>query len=279
MSFCDAAGILIAMIPPLAHEPRSCEQTVAAAAFVRDVLGGSALAAYLYGSAVAGALRPNSDLDILVVTDRSLSDDERVAIIGQLLPISGSTAAGGPGRPVELTILARPALTPWRHPGCLELQYGEWMRAEFERGDLPEWPCRDPDVAVLIEAARRGALPLFGPPVADLLDPVPRADLVRAMVDMVPILIPGIEEGDDRRNGLLTLARIWTTLATGEILPKDRAADWALARLPEEHRRVLAHARAAYLGEEREDWSDLAPGVRPHVDHIIARIQTLTAGT
>ncbi|TWA69359.1 streptomycin 3'-adenylyltransferase [Azospirillum baldaniorum] len=275
----DVADILMAMIPFLTHEPRSCEQTVAAAAVVRDVLGAAASAAYLYGSAVAGGLRPNSDLDILVVTERSLSQDERVAIVRRLLPISGSAAVGGPGRPIELTILARPALIPWRHPGCLELQYGEWMRAEFERGDMPVWPCQDPDVAVLIETARRGALPLFGPPVAAVLDPVPRADFVRAMLDMVPILIPGIEEGDDRRNGLLTLARIWTTLTTGEILPKDQAADWALARLPEEHRRVLAHARAAYLGEEREDWSDLAPGVRPHVDHVIARIQTLTAET
>ncbi|CCC97262.1 streptomycin 3'-adenylyltransferase [Azospirillum brasilense] len=275
----DVAGILMAMIPFLTHEPRSCEQTVAAAAVVRDALGAAASAAYLYGSAVAGGLRPNSDLDILVVTERSLSQDERVAIVRKLLPISGSAAVGGPGRPVELTILARPALIPWRHPACLELQYGEWMRAEFERGDIPVWPCQDPDVAVLIETARRGALPLFGPPVAAVLDPVPRADFVRAMLDMVPILIPGIEEGDDRRNGLLTLARIWTTLTTGEILPKDQAADWALARLPEEHRRVLAHARAAYLGEEGEDWSDLAPGVRPHVDHVIARIQTLTAET
>ncbi|WP_197711199.1 nucleotidyltransferase domain-containing protein [Azospirillum brasilense] len=76
LSFCDVAGILIAVISSLAHEPRSCEQTVAAAAVVRDILGDAASAAYLYGSAVAGGLRPNSDLDILVVTDRSLSDEE-----------------------------------------------------------------------------------------------------------------------------------------------------------------------------------------------------------
>lgn len=140
------------------------------------------------------------------------------------------------------------------------------------------WPCLDPDVAVLIETARRGAMTLFGPPAAAVLDPVPHADLVRAMMDMVPVLMPGIEEGDDRRNGLLTLARIWTTLASGEIRPKDQAADWALERLPEEHRRVLAHARAAYLGEEIEDWSDLVLRVRPHVDHVVTRIRTLAAG-
>jgi streptomycin 3"-adenylyltransferase len=89
--------------------------------------------------------------------------------------------------------------------------------------------------------------------------------------------MPGIEEGDTR-NGLLTLARIWTTLATGEIRSKDEAANWALARLPEQHRPVLAHARAAYLGEAPEDWRELALRVRPHVDHVVERIRTLAAG-
>jgi streptomycin 3"-adenylyltransferase len=97
------------------------------------------------------------------------------------------------------------------------------------------------------------------------------------MVDAIPVLMPGIEEGSDVRNGLLTLARIWTTLATGEIRSKDEAANWALAHLPYEHQSVLAHAGAAYLGEVPEDWSRLRPQLRPHVDHVVERIQSLTA--
>ena len=89
--------------------------------------------------------------------------------------------------------------------------------------------------------------------------------------------MPGIEEGDDIRNGLLTLARIWSTLATGEIRSKDEAAGWALAHLPVEHRPVLAHARAAHLGDEAEDWRALAPLVRPHVDHVTEQIGALPA--
>ena len=64
---------------------------------------------------------------------------------------------------------------------------------------------------------------------------------------------------DDTRNVVLTLARIWTTLGTGEFRSKDAAADWALERLPEEHRAVLARARAIYLGDEPERWDDLRP--------------------
>jgi streptomycin 3"-adenylyltransferase len=224
------------MTPSLAHEPRSREQIAATTDLVRDVLGAAALASYLYGSAMAGGLRPGSDLDILVVSDRSLTGNERATIFERLLKISGRAAVGGPAQPIELTTVARPALTPWRYPPSLELPYGEWMRAELERGDLPEWPRPDPDVAVLIEIARRAAVPLVGPPVAVVLGPVPRADLVRAMVDSIPLLMPGIEAGNDIRNGLLTLAWIWTTLATGEIRTKDEAADWALVHLPEEHR-------------------------------------------
>ena len=261
------------------REPRSREQIAAATDVIRAVLGDAAVATYLFGSAVVGGLRPESDLDILVVGRRALTVSERARIIERLLPLSGRQAVGCPGRAIELTILNRQALTPWRYPPSLELQYGDWLRAGFERGELPEWPRADPDVAILVESARRASVPLLGPPGADLLEPVPCADLVRAMVDLVPVLMPGIEEGDDIRNGVLTLARIWTTLATGQIRSKNEAADLALEWLPEQHRPVLAHARAAYLGEAHEGWDALAPQLRPHVDHVVKRIRALAAGT
>src|SRR5262245_11113180 len=95
---------LPAMTPSLAHEPWSREQIIATTDIVRDVLGTAVLGTYLYGSAVGGGLRSGSDLDILVVSNRSLTGDERSAIIGRLLPISGRGAGGGPARPIELTI-------------------------------------------------------------------------------------------------------------------------------------------------------------------------------
>jgi hypothetical protein len=113
---------------------------------IRDVLSDTALAAYLYGSAVAGGLGPDSDLDVLLVSGRSLGGDERAAIIQRLLPISGHRAVGGPAGSIELSIVAGPALTPWRYPPSTELQYGDWMRAKVERSELPEWRRPDPDV-------------------------------------------------------------------------------------------------------------------------------------
>lgn len=89
---------------------------------------------------------------------------------------------------------------------------------------------------------------------------------------------PAGTDSGDTRNVVLTLARVWATLATGEIKPKDAAADWALAHLPAEHRPVLAHARDLYRTRHyaEETWSpDLVPRVRPLVDEVLARIGEL----
>jgi streptomycin 3"-adenylyltransferase len=182
-----------------------------------------------------------------------------------------------PARPVELTIVLAPTVRPWRNPGRLDFQYGEWLRDDFESGNSEPWAAdAHVDVAVLVEIARRGDTPLVGPSADELLDRVPREDLVAAMAAALAGL--RLDMHGDTRNVLLTLARIWCTLATGEILSKDAAASWALARLPEEHRAVLVRARAIYLDEEGEVWDDIAVRVEPHVEHVIGEIERERGG-
>jgi streptomycin 3"-adenylyltransferase len=91
--------------------------------------------------------------------------------------------------------------------------------------------------------------------VTDVIDPVPRGDLDRAMRDVVPDLMADLD--DDTRNVLLTLARVWFTLETGTIGAKDVAADWASARLPGGGD-ALRRARAGYLGHAADSWDDEA---------------------
>ncbi len=142
----------------------------------------------------------------------------------------------------------------------------------------PPLPASLPDLALLLTVARTGGRPPHRA-AARLIDPVPHADLVRASVAGLPELLGDL--ADDTRNVLLTLARVWATLATGEIMPKDAAADWALARLPAEHRPVLEHARELYRTTRYADerWSPaLTARVRPHACEVLARIDRLRAG-
>jgi streptomycin 3"-adenylyltransferase len=138
----------------------------------------------------------------------------------------------------------------------MELQYGEWLREDFARGVIPA-PGPNPDLPVLLTEVLRTARPLFGPTPDVLIDPVPDEDLCRAMVDCVPTLLAEVDT--DTTNVLLTLARIWFTLTTGTISPKNVAAEWAAARLPAGLRSPLAKACAIYVGDAPDDWAhDLA---------------------
>jgi predicted nucleotidyltransferase len=250
-------------------------QTELVVAAVREVLGEGAIGAYLHGSSVVGGLRPGSDIDIVVVTRRPTTPLEKRALITRLLPISGRGDPTGRSRPVEVTIVVQSDVRPWQYPPRLDLQYGDWWREEFERGELTPWQSPNPDLALVLEMVLQANHPLFGPPPADALDPVPPADFRRALIDVIPALLDDID--GDEANVVLTFARIWTTLATGVIRSKDAAADWALPRLPGGHQAVIEHARAIYLGNDAEDWTDLRARVRPCVDHVLGEIRALQA--
>jgi predicted nucleotidyltransferase len=234
------------------------------------VFGGHVLAAYLHGSAVLGGLRPTSDLDVLVILERRTTATERRTLVEGLLDVSGPRARNGTARRVELSVVVEADVRPWRYPPRQEFLYGEWLRDTYELGGAPQ-PEPAPDLSILITMVLQGNTVLIGPPPAQLLDPVPHHDLIRGAVAGIPHLLSDLES--DTRNVLLTFARIWMTLETGQIQSKDAAAAWALKRLPPEHQPVLAQARAMYLdGVDEERGQDLA-AARAHADYVVDAIR------
>jgi len=219
---------------------------------IRRVLGRSVVAVYLFGSAVEGGLRPHSDVDILVLLDRGLSEETRRKLIGALMPVSGPVGNDEGRRALELTVVCVADVVPWRYPPQSLLVYGEWLRGEFESGWIPA-PRADPDLAIVLTQVRATGIPLAGPHARLVLEPVPMADIRRAMRDALPGLIRGLQ--GDERNVLLTLARMWLTAAEGEILPKDVAAEWAIARFPGGKASLLDLARRGYLGLCEDSWT------------------------
>lgn len=249
------------------------ELLAAAVAAVRDALGRDPLGLYLFGSATLGGLRPASDLDLLAVVGRPTTRAEKEELVRRLLAISARRAGAERWRPVELTLVVGSDVRPWRYPPTMDFQYGDWLRSDFERDEGSVWqPSPNPDLAVLVTMALLSGRRVLGQAAGELLDPVPFADVDRSIVDGIPGLRAELDS--DTRNVILTLARGWATVATGEIRSKDAAAEWALRELPPEHRPPLARARDLYVSGTDDGWVEIATAsITAYADYASTKIE------
>ena len=234
-------------------------------AAARKCFDAALLAAYLHGSAVAGGLRRDSDIDILLVIDRPMLTTERQRLLSELMGISSAPKSANGRRPLEVIIFSAADLQSLPYPARSEFVYGEWLRVEFEAGQIPQ-PDADPEYTVLLAQARQTAQTLAGPPPHELLPEISHGEVLRAILDARKSLISSLE--GDERNVLLTLARMWRTLATGDIVPKDVAAEWAIPLLSEASGRLMTHARLAYLGLADDDWRDLHAEMKAAIEEL-----------
>lgn len=227
---------------------------------------------HLYGSAIAGGLKPDSDIDLLVTVETPLAPALRKALMSGLLDVSAPPGTAGRLRPLEVTVLVDAHMHPWRYPPCREMQFGEWLRDDLVAGVF-EPAQLDHDVAILLTEARRHSVALFGAAADQVFTPVPADDFRKALAATVAQWATGSDWHGDERNVVLALARIWYSAQTGDITSKDAAATWLLPRLPMNHRGLLERARDAYLGSG----NGLATGepINGFVQHARAAVETI----
>lgn len=240
---------------------------------MRSVLQDALLAVYLHGSAASSGLRPQSDIDLLAVIDRPMTEEQRRRLLPELLRISGRYPAQPRGlRCIEVMVFLEADLTAPGFPARAEFIYGEWLRDAFESGQLPT-PVSAPENTLVLAQARHEAFPLFGPTTKELLPEIPLEHARRAMRDLLPMLLDGLE--GDERNVLLTLARMWRTAATGEFVAKDTAATWATPRMPAQEAAMLTFACDAYLGKVEDDWGNRQAAAQRAAQYLHQRVSEL----
>ncbi|WP_087107114.1 aminoglycoside adenylyltransferase family protein [Halomonas citrativorans] len=250
--------------------PEITNEAIQAQLVVEDVLGDSIIGIYLFGSAVVGGLRHESDVDILVAVSRPPGLWQRKSLVARLMDVSGAIGNSQTIRPLELTVVTISDVVPWQFPPRAEFVYGEWLRAQFEAGNVPE-PARDPDLAIVLKKVRDNSLSLYGRSAAEVFEPVPMADIQKAIRDSLPSLLNHIE--GDERNVILTLSRMWLTAATGNIAPKDVATMWAEQQAPAAHAALLKYAREGYLGRGNDWWEDKYEAMKALVAYMKNNIE------
>lgn len=257
--------------PSAACEEKPPRQALVVLSGAEEILGEQTAGAYLYGSAVLGGLRPNSDIDLLLLIRGELSAPAREELTRLLLRESDPVGCAEK-RPLEVTVVQQKDLTPWRFPPVCAYLYGEWLRQEIEAGRLPQ-PFHSPDLAILLWQARGRSLTLLGEPAETLIPPIGSGEVRRAIRHSLPELRGNLQ--GDERNVLLTLARMWFTLETGGICPKDAAAAWALPKLPQPLVPLLETAGLAYLGQAEDSWEAAQEEAAALADFMAQRIAEL----
>ena len=252
-----------------------CELLAAVVSAIRDALSGDPLGLYVFGSATLGRLRPTSDLDLLALLERPATRMQKEALARGLLSISGRRLGEERGRPVELTCVVRTEVQPWRYPPIMDFQYGDWLRSDFESDEESVWqPSPNADLAVLVAMTRISGRPVIGPPAEELFDPIPATDVERSIIDSLAALRSELDS--DTRNVILTLARGWMTVVTGEIRSKEAAATWALGQLPPQHQLPLARACDLYVTGGREDWREIThTRIAAYADYVVSEIKAV----
>lgn len=237
---------------------------------LRTILGSDLLGVYLYGSSLVGGLQKYSDIDLLAVTNRATTLEEKAKLIASLLQVSGIYMKSSK-LPIEITLVEKKMINPWQYPPRFDFQYGDWLRESFEKGIIEPWENYEmPDLAVIVTQVLLKSETLWGLKPQQLLAHVPYHDFMKAMLHDVNRLAADLEH--DTRNVLLTFARIWSTLETDAIRSKPAAADWAINHLPEKHQPVMQRAKSICMGRENEYWDDIKMLIKPCADFMVDKI-------
>jgi predicted nucleotidyltransferase len=168
-------------------------------------------AVYLIGSAASGDYEHGrSDVDVVAVTETSLSEGERRKLVdaAESLPC--------PARKLELVVYP---LGSDRHE--INLNTGE--KVSFD-------PAEDPPFWFVLDRAiaQEHAIVLAGPPWNEVFEPVSR----EALVDALGQALDWQDENEPvGRSAVLNACRAWMWLETGEWRSKREAAAWLRGRV------------------------------------------------
>lgn len=253
--------------------PESISRQVLQAQYVLEQHLKTIQTIHLFGSAVDDGLKPLSDIDLLVTVSAPLDDSTRHALMTSLLAVSAYPGTHHKRRALEVTVLDRENIVPWRYPTKRQMQFGEWLRDDINAG-IFEPAMMDHDLAILLTKVRLHSIALYGPPAHEFFEEVPVSDMQRALLKTLTLWNTEADWEGDERNIVLTLVRIWYTAMTGDIASKEAAANWAIPYLPTSTKHIVIAARDGYLELNAIDLSNYPQERMELLHHIRSSVRT-----
>lgn len=212
---------------------------------------------YVHGSIAFGCFNwVNSDLDFLVVVGETLTQEEKEALIAQLLILDEYA----PEKGFEMSVVLRSVCNPFVYPTPYELHYSNSYRDRYREdlgGLCASLSGEDKDLAAHVTVINAVGFPLCGEPVSEVFGRVPKADYL----DSILYDVMGAEEEicENPVYFILNLCRVAAYIQDGLVLSKAQGGQWGLKHFPEKYGGLVERAIRLY-GTEADVMSETCGG-------------------
>ena len=208
---------------------------------VQEILGSQFVGMYLFGSLANGDFDQHSDIDVLIVTDRKITE-RTFADLQQLHKrLNGIDSPWG--LQIEASYIPQTALR--------RFDPADNIHPHMDRGDneVLHWMSHERDWIVQRHILRERGVVIAGPDLQRLIEPVSSDELRKAVADVLPLWVKPILEDPSLINKrgyqsycVLTLCRMLYTFKHGEVLSKPNAAKWALDHVDPQWKPLIERA-------------------------------------
>ena len=210
----------------------------------RCILGNHLTGVYLHGSLAMGCFHPQtSDLDLLVIVRDPVPDEVKRRYMDMVVSLDREA----PDKGIEMSIIRKSVLDPFRYPTPFELHFSKMHLAwylEDPEGYIAKMRGTDPDLAAHFTILKQYGRVLWGEEISSFLKEVPKEayldsilrDIADAQTDIAenPVYV------------ILNLSRVLAYVREGRILSKKDGGLWALEHTDEKYRPLIRSALEHY---------------------------------
>ncbi len=230
-----------------------------------DSLGDSLIGIYLHGSIALNCfVEGSSDIDILIVSDRKISRDERLAIAKRIIEIDYKPS------PLEMSAIWINDLKPWKYPTPCQFHYSDYWTEKYNKmlsGEIKESfiideDFTDEDIACHVNLINQSGICIYGKEVKDVFPLVPEKDFWNSISSDIEMDFNALNPRYFVSN-ILSLGRVLSYKYEKKILSKYDAGIWTLNHVPERFKYIIDNSiKSWYLDEgdidfKEEDLNDL----------------------
>ncbi len=199
---------------------------------------------YLHGSLAIGGFNPSrSDIDILVVTKKALSFQEKLSLTELFLKISNNPY------PIEISFMNRSQLENWDYPPSYDYHFSKYWRKRYEECS-EKWLLGekvDADLAAHITIVTYKGICLRGEPIKAVFPTVPTIHYTSAILQDYKDCLNDLEIHPVY--SILNMLRVYRYLKESTICSKLEAGLWGANNLPADYQSVVLQATDLYTGK------------------------------